>query len=185
MRKLKGLKAGGGLKGLGAKNTRLPTIPLYSAPIGEKDTDPLVMQIWQTMGGRERDYKLAQQIATLQTTKLPDATTPELIVYLWLQARGYEFEFQVQVNGGRRDVGGSVVDFVVRAGKDWAIRVQGDYFHAGYEKEASDQLRKQQMIGSYAGKYQIDGVIDVQESDLYRDRDTVMLLALSGYQLPR
>jgi hypothetical protein len=185
VRKLKGLPSGGGLKGLGPKNTRLPVIPLYSGVLGEKDTDPLVMQIWQTMGGRERDYKMAQQIATLQTTKLPDATTPELIVYLWLQQRGYEFEFQVQVNGGRRDVGGSVIDFVVRAGKDWALRIQGSFWHTGYEKEASDNLRKQQIIGSYAGKYQIDGVVDVQEEDLYKDRETVLTLALSGYQLPR
>jgi hypothetical protein len=142
------------------------------------------MQIWQTLGGRERDYKLAQQCATLKET-LPDATTPELVVYLWLKQKGYRFEFQVQVNGGRRDVGGSVVDFVVQAGKTWAWRVQGVYFHTGYEKEGSDELRKRLLVGAYAGQYQIDGVVDLWEDDIYQDRETVLSQAVAGYQLPR
>lgn len=184
MRSLKGLKGADGLKGLGPKNTRLPAIPLYSGSLGEKSTDPLVMQIWQTLGGRERDYKLAQQCATLKET-LPDATTLELVIYLWLKQKGYRFEYQVQVNGGRRNVGGSVVDFVVNAGKTWAIRSQGDYWHGSYEQQAADALRKKFLVGGFAGQYQIDGVVDVYESDVYADRETVLSQAVAGYQLPR
>lgn len=184
MRKLKPLKGAEGLPGLGPKNTRLPTIALYSETLGDKDTDPLVMQIWQTLGGRERDYKLAQQAATLKTEKLPEATTLELVIFLWLKEKGYQFEYQVQVNGGRRDVGGSVVDFVVRSGRNWAIRAQGDYYHSSYEQQGLDDMRKKLLIGAYAGQYQIDGVVDVWEGSVYADRETVMSQAVAGYQLP-
>lgn len=183
MRSLKGLKGADGLKGLGPKNTRLPAIPLYSGSLGEKSTDPLVMQIWQTLGGRERDYKLAQQCATLKET-LPDATTLELVIYLWLKQKGYRFEYQVQVNGGRRNVGGSVVDFVVNAGKTWAWRAQGSYFHSGFEQVGLDEMRKKLLIGAYAGEYQIDGVVDLWENAVYADRETVLSQAIAGYQLP-
>lgn len=185
MRKLKGLKGSDGLKTLGRKNTRLPSIPLYSEPIGEKSEDPLVFEIWQVMGGKESQLKLARQAATLKRETLPDATTPELLVYLWLKERGYPFEFQVEVNGGRRNVGGSVVDFVVRSGKEWALRVHGDFYHASFEQQGLDELRRKLLVGAYAGEFQIDGVVDVYEGDIYRDRETVMTLAVTGYQLPR
>lgn len=184
MRGLTGLKTRKGLKGLGPSQTRLPALP---RPLGIElrvDEDPLVYEIWQVMGGRERDLKLARQCATLKRERLPDATTPELIVYIWLSERGYDFEFQVEVNGGRRDVGGSVVDFVVRAGKEWAIRVQGNYWHDQVEQGGLDELRKRLLVGAFVGKYQIDGVVDLWEDDLYRDRETVMTMALAGFQLP-
>lgn len=184
MRRLKGLSSLGNLKGLGpTAETRLPAIPLYAGPIGEKDEDPIVFDIWQTMGGRERDLKMARACAKLKQ-RLPQATTPELIVYVWLQERAIDFAYQVQVNGGRASTGGSVVDFVVRSGREFAWRVQGSYWHARPEQMALDDVRKQFIIGAYAGKYQIDGVVDVWESDIYQDRDNVLNLALAGYQLP-
>lgn len=164
---------------------RLPAIPLYAGPIGEKSEDPLVFEIWQVMGGKERDLKMARQCATLKRERLPDATTPELITYVWLKERAYEFEFQVEAAGGRRDTGGSVIDFVVRVGKTWAWRIQGSYHHASYEQQGLDEIRKKNLIGAYAGKYQIDGVVDIWEHIIYQDRENVFSMALAGYQLPR
>ena len=180
--KLKPLAALKKLKPLGPE-TKLPTIPIYGGVIGEKDEDPLVFEIWQVMGGKERDRKFAKKCATLKQ-RLPAATTPELITYVWLTERAIDFQFQVEAAGGRSQTGGSVIDFVVRYGKDWAIRVQGDYYHNRQEQVGLDEIRKKNLIGSYAGKYQIDGVVDVWESDIYQDRDNVLNLALSGYQLP-
>jgi len=180
--KLKGLSSLKKLKPLGPE-TKLPTIPIYGGTIGEKDEDPLVFEIWQVMGGKEKDRKFAKKCATLKQ-RLPAATTPELITYVWLTERAIDFQFQVEAAGGRSTTGGSVIDFVVRYGKDWAIRVQGDYYHNRQEQVGLDEIRKKNLIGSYAGKYQIDGVVDVWESDIYQDRDNVLNLALSGYQLP-
>jgi len=136
------------------------------------------------MGGKERDLKVARQCATLKRDRLPDATTLELVIYVWLKERAYDFEFQVEAAGGRRDTGGSVIDFVVKAGKTWAIRAQGDYWHGRQEQIGLDELRKKNLIGSYVGKYQIDGVVDVWEGAVLQDRDTVLTMAVAGYQLP-
>ena len=180
--KLKGLSSLKKLKPLGPE-TKLPVIPLYGGVIGEKSEDPLVFEIWQVMGGRERDLKMARQCATLKQ-RLPDATTPELITYVWLTERAIDFQFQVEAAGGRSTTGGSIIDFVVRYGKDWAIRTQGSYWHNRVEQIGLDEIRRKNIIGSYIGKYQIDGVVDTWEEDIYSDRDTVLSLAITGYQLP-
>jgi hypothetical protein len=182
---LKGLPKSKGLKGLGASNVRLPSIPLYAGPIGEKSEDPLVFEIWQVMGGKERDLKMARQCATLKRDRLPDATTPELITYVWLKERAYDFEFQVEAAGGRSSTGGSVIDFVVKSGKVWAWRIEGDFWHSRVEQVALDEIRKKNLIGAYVGSYQLDGVVDIWESSIYQDRDNVFSMALAGYQLPR
>lgn len=187
MRKLKGLKGGGGLKGLGPTNDKLPKLAAYQGSLTSDAVDPLVNQIWQSMGGKESQRKVAEQAATLKRTTLPQATTPELVVYLWLKSRGVDFDFQVEVNGGRSKTGGSVVDFVVREGKALALRIQGNFFHEKYEQVALDEMRKRLIIGSYAGQYQIDGVVDIWESRLQvspTETDNVLTMALAGYQLP-
>lgn len=184
MKRLKGLSKRKGLKGLGPTQTRLPSIPIGDPPSSGDPEDPLVYEIWQVMGGRERDRKLARQCATLKREKLPEATTPELIVYLWLSSQGVDFEFQVEANGGRRDVGGSIVDFMVRGSKEWAWRVQS-YWHQGWEQQGLDEVRRRLLIGSLVGEYQIDGVVDLWDTDIYRDRDMVLNMALAGVQLGR
>jgi len=182
---LKKLSKSKRLKGLGPSNARLPVIALYAGPIGEKSEDPLVFEIWQVMGGKERDLKMARQCATLKRDRLPDATTPELITYVWLKERAYDFEFQVEAAGGRRDTGGSVIDFVVKAGKTWAWRIEGKFWHSRPEQMALDEIRRKNLIGAYVGKFQLDGVVDIWEDIIYQDRDSVFSMALAGYQLPR
>lgn len=175
------------LKGLGASNTVLPEIPLYVGSLGDDAMDPLVYDIWQSMGGKESQLKTAEQAANLKRTTLPQATTPELVVYLWLKVQGYDFEYQVEVNGGRSHTGGSVVDFVVRSGKEWAWRIQGEYWHTGPEQAALDAIRKKFIIGGFAGRYQIDGVVDIWENRLKvspQETDSVLRQAAAGYQLP-
>ena len=175
------------LKGLGASNTVLPEIPLYVGSLGNDAMDPMVYDIWQSMGGKESQLKTAEQATALKRSTLPQATTPELVVYLWLKQHGYDFQYQVQVNGGRSHTGGSVVDFVVRSGKEWALRIEGEYWHSRPEQIALDELRKKFIVGSYAGEFQIDGVVDIWERYLKispQETDNVLRMALAGYQLP-
>ena len=80
-----------------------------------------------------------------------------------------------------------MVDFVVRSGKEWAWRIQGDYFHSKPEQVALDAIRKKFLVGAYAGQYQIDGVVDIWESRLKvspQETDNVLRQASVGYQLP-
>lgn len=144
--------------------------------------DPKAAAIWSEMGGKEKDRKIAEQAAKL-FLKLPKATTPELITYLWLQKQGIPFDYQVVAQGGRSKTGGSVVDFLVRPGKVWAWRIQGHYFHGAAEKRARDDIARRLLVGAYALGYQIDGVVDIWDYAIYQDRETVFTLAMVGVQI--
>lgn len=169
------------LKGFGKRRGRAPELL-----IGEKQDydqeDPLVKQIWATMGGRNRDLKVARQAAKLKQ-KLPLATTPELLVYLWLQQKGISFEFQVEAQGGRQDHGGSVVDFLVHMGRTLAWRIQGVYWHNLSQSEWNDKVRRKLLEGSLIMGYQIDAVVDVWEMRIYNDRENTLTLAIAGIEL--
>lgn len=182
MKALKGLGNLGKLKGLGPSNSQLPVIEDAAPKLDVGQEDPLVEEIWRIMGGKGKDLKVARQAAKLQQS-LPYATTPELLVYLWLKEKGIPFEFQAQANGGRRKTGGSVIDFLCRPGKVWAVRVQGTYWHGLTQQQILDEIRRRLLIGQYVMGYQIDGVVDVWEHRIYQDREGVMTLAMAGVQL--
>lgn len=179
--RLKGLAGLTKLKGLGG-SSQLPTLedPTPKREVGRED--PLVEEIWRIMGGRGSDLKLARQCAKLQL-RLPYATTPELIVYLWLKEKGIPFDFQAEANGGRASTGGSVIDFLARPGPVWAIRVQGTWWHGQPEQERLDEIRKRLLIGAFVMGFQVDGVVDVWEHAIYQDRENVLTLAMAGIQI--
>jgi len=169
------------LKGFGPKRGRRPELL-----IGEKQDynqeDPLVKQIWATMGGRNRDLKAARQAAKLKQ-KLPLATTPELLTYLWLQQKGVPFEFQVPAQGGRHNHGGSVVDFLVHMGRNLAFRIQGTYWHNLSQSEWNDKVRRRLLEGALVMGYQVDAVVDIWEHRLYQDRENTLTMALAAIEL--
>ena len=179
--KLKGLTGLNRLKGLGPSNSQLPTLADDRPKLDVGREDPLVAEIWRVMGGRNKDLKAARQAAKLQE-KLPYATTPELLTYLWLKEKGVNFEFQAEAAGGRARHGGSVVDFLVLFGGTWAWRVQG-YYHTRPEQKALDDARKRALLQEGVLGYQLDGVVDIWEMQIYQDRETVLTLALSGVQI--
>ncbi len=58
---------------------------------------------------------------------------------------GWEFQYQVSVNGGRNLRGGQVIDFLVEtAPKQTALYIQGDYWHG------SAQQTKDELLQAYA-----------------------------------
>jgi hypothetical protein len=182
MKRLKGLGGLGKLKGLGPTNAQLPTLEDDVPRLDLGQEDPAVEEIWRVMGGRNRDLKLARQAATLQQ-RLPYATTPELVTYLWLKEKGVNFEFQAEANGGRRQTGGSVIDFLVHTGNNWAWRIQGTFWHNLTEQQHLDEVRRKLLEGATVMGYQIDGVVDIWEHRLYQDREQVLTLALAGIQV--
>lgn len=94
---------------------------------------------------------------------MPDtilATEPERIVLAWLDKRGIvDYEFQSSQLGGRFELGGSIVDFLI-PDLSLAWRVQGGYWHQGVEKSATDSVQRE-LLESQGWT-----VVDIWESDL-------------------
>lgn len=79
---------------------------------------------------------------------------------------GRDWGFQIAINGGRRQAGGSVVDFVLYlVGEIVGIRLVSQRFHinAGPEKQAYDEAQARGLSRSMTVK-------DVYEGDIIRDR---------------
>jgi hypothetical protein len=79
-------------------------------------------------------------------------TLPERIVFKALLIRGMkpgrDFDFQSSLDGGRKELGGMVVDFIIYTLPPIALRIQGDYFHglpAAILKDAKQRSRLEQL----------------------------------------
>ncbi len=69
------------------------------------------------------------------------ASLPERIMYKALMQRRIPFDFQSSMQGGRAQLGGMVVDFLL-LDRRAVIRVQGDYWHSGVAEMARDEVQK-------------------------------------------
>jgi hypothetical protein len=98
-----------------------------------------------------------------QQARIPaSATLPEQMVGLALAWLDLPAEAQISEDGGRKRLGGSVVDWKVALGGQMVIiRVQGDYWHSLPDRKLKDlvQLERLQRM-----KYL---VCDMWESELY------------------
>jgi hypothetical protein len=118
---------------------------------------------------------------------MPNASLPELILYLELARRNMMFEYQVEIYGGRGTRGGLIPDFLVKqGGEGYAIEVQGEYWHGGAEKEEKDRADTFRMLGANVSGVKIKHVATVWENDLYPDKqykEFVVTNALAGISM--
>ena len=102
----------------------------------------------------------------------------EIIVYRWLVKHKIDFQFQTSFMGGFFNLGGSVVDFIIKDG-NIALRVMGEYFHQTVEAQGRDQLQRELL--SALGFL----VVDVWGLDLENRLDETMYKAINGEEMPR
>jgi hypothetical protein len=89
---------------------------------------------------------------------------PERIVWKWLQDKKYLFQLQQAEFGGRGQLGGTAIDFVVfgLAAMPVALRVQGTYWHRPFsDRKAKDDVQAARLrLAGYL-------VVDLWEQDIY------------------
>lgn len=106
---------------------------------------------------------------------------PEWWVYWWLWKRrglepGVDFQYQGQVEGGRRQPGGLVPDFVIYGGvRPIAVNVQGLYWHLGTAAHLAATRREEAQYLAAGYDY-----VPVYEDDLRDHLEHVMSEALAG-----
>ena len=106
------------------------------------------------------------------------ATDLERIVYNFLIRRNIPFDFQTSLRGGFYQLGGAVVDFILRE-NNIALRVFGEYWHRGIIKEGSDTIQREML--SELGYT----VVDLWASDLENRPEQTLRLALQGQEMLR
>lgn len=128
---------------------------------------------------------LARRVAKLKS-KYPDGSLPELVVMDWLDSRSVDYDYQVNVFGGRARKGGQVLDFIVSAGigRVWAWRVQGFYYHSQAPRSDLDAFQKASLKGASLNGRTIQEVVDLEEAHLLSDnlRDSTLQWAMAGLE---
>lgn len=160
---------------------KFKTLPVLKPPSLD-GTDPELTALIKRVGG---DRNIAKRIMRL-AEQFPAASVPELIVYTWLQKEGLNFDFQVELYGGRRFEGGLLPDFVVYQDRTHATawQIQGSYWHSIARKGFHDQTSQWRMLGQVVNGATIGKVIEIWENDLYMGRHVQTLFyALAGISM--
>lgn len=149
--------------------------------------DPDVQEVLQRIDSQKpEDVAMAKRVVNLKRTQFHNAPYTELITHDWFTQKGVQFAYQVPLNGGRTTRAGQVLDFAVFGGGSvTALAVQGDYWHSKPAVAQSDELDKISGLGQYVNGQRITKYLGVWESRIYKDRDTVLTLAMVGIELPR
>lgn len=91
----------------------------------------------------------------------------ERIVYKELLRRKISFDFQSSMQGGRQELGGIVVDFIIFH-LNVAMRVQGTIWHTGAEAVARDEIHRALLENQ---GYHVWDIWDwqIHDKDLFED----------------
>jgi hypothetical protein len=150
---------------------------------GEKEPEAFKPESFVVEAEDDRPDQLKQWEKTLEDPKLakkawdlfikwPEATLPELILWMELKERNVVFDYQVAILGGTRKRGGLIPDFLVkRGGEGLAIEVNGSYWHEGAEKQEKDRADALRMKGVLVNGVRIKQVVTVWDVDLYPSKD--------------
>ncbi len=137
------------------------------------------------------DEGLARRVLKLRAKyyKTTSGTIPELIVMDWLDRKGYKYEFQKWLLGGRAIHGGQVVDFAVDMGvRVVVIEVQGTYYHTMPGKEQFDEAERLALASiTIWGKPVV--LVELWDTKLIttikQRRENALQMAVSGTEVGR
>lgn len=183
MKKLAPLKGVMGLVGIDGKRIRKRKQEFF---------EPLLQDSKRLYSEKEADIarlvgsqRIARKVIALMR-QYPNGTLPELLVMDWLNDVGEEYVYQAPLNGGRSVKGGLVADFLVPVGAGWACWfIQGDYWHTKVgtiEKNTVDKTVA--LAQEYAGR-KVESALELWEGRLYKQRDYICQMAMSGIEVGR
>lgn len=128
------------------------------------ETEAKRQKSWERSVGEERAAK------AMQMTR---GTLPERLAEVWLRSQGVDYEAQVNLEFARPD-------FVLKRvcpGGAGVWRIQGDYWHSGPARVASDAVQKDALLRADWDGMRIMAVADIWEKDIY-ESDAVFERAL-------
>lgn len=184
IRKLPSLRKPPAIKKI-RKTKRLPSpARIRDEPLTADMSDKERRAYYNTCGEPEERKKIVDRFSALLETE-PAMTYPEAIVYWMLEKRGLKFYYQTSYEGGRTELGGLVVDFLVDVGGiGVALQVQGNFWHNKPEQRERDLLVNERVVGMRYADMVIDVVVELWESKLMScEREETMDAALLGIEM--
>jgi hypothetical protein len=165
------------------KTRKLKAPPRPRAEAITADLSPqLKRAYYNTCGSPEERKEIVDRFGELLEEE-PNITYPEAIFW-WLleKLKREEFDYQSSIFGGRTELGGLVVDFLVDMGGYYvAVLVNGNYWHNKPEQRERDFLTKESVIGQTWQGSPILYAVEIWESKLLScDRFDTAVRTLRG-----
>lgn len=114
-------------------------------------------------------------MARTQVVQGKAASDIEYRVSVSLTKYNWDFEFQVQVMGGRRRRGGQVIDFMVQTlPNPTPLYVQGDYYH-GSRQADRDKLAQRMLTSIMDGSINQPIIVYGNELETQEESDDTIL----------
>jgi hypothetical protein len=160
--------------------------PVRPEPITAEMPDRIKRAYYALCGEDDRRAELAWRFSKLLADN-PAMTLPEALFYILLEERKISFSYQSAFDGGRAELGGVVVDFVLRMGSyAIAVLVNGDYWHTLPQQIVRDAETKEQVLGQFFEDLVIGQALEIWESTLLScDRERAVDLLLQGVEVGR
>lgn len=118
----------------------------------------------------------------LQANEFPSMTLPEAIFYYLCQKYQVEFLYQEQFSGGRKEIGGAVIDFLL---PDYGVvvYVNGAWWHSKLEVVERDLAATIAVVGEVVSGVKITAAVRVSDLKLQSlERDDIFKLAVAGIE---
>ncbi len=112
----------------------------------------------------------------------PQASLPEFIVWEFLtrtkkQVEGVDFLYQDPFSGGRTEIGGFILDFLIIA-TQYAWRIQGERFHLFFPQDRARDILAREVLEGRGIR-----VLDLFENDILGRPTFVLELAWNGQEV--
>lgn len=178
-----------GVSGVG-RIKRIPAIqppPVARIESPTAEMEPRIKRAYYSLcGEQEERARLANRLAR-ELRNYPAITLPEAIMMQLLEDRHLAYSYQSAFDGGRQELGGLVVDFVVlQAGTAIAVLVNGDYWHSLPAQRERDLETKEQVLGQEFQGNVITHGLEIWESTLLGcNRERAVELLLVGIEVGR
>lgn len=167
----------------GARRIKTPVKPVtIRNESATADLNPRERRAYYAICGDEETRREIIMRFRALLEKFSAMTLPEAIYYFELEKRKITFDYQSAMGGGRTELGGAVVDFILDMGSHAVgILVNGNYWHSNPVQRARDFETKEVVTGQFWQGKIISVVIDVWESKLLScDRGNAVDRSLFG-----
>lgn len=168
------------------KVKKLPPPPKIRNEPLTADLEPrLKRAYYNTCGEPEERKEIVDRFGQLLEQE-PNITYPEAIFWYTLEKLNVEeFSYQSALFGGRAELGGLVVDFIVNVGGfNVAVLVNGNWWHNRPVQRERDFLTKESVIGQTWQGVPILYAVEIWESKLLScDRTDAVIRALRGEEV--
>lgn len=159
---------------------------IRNEPLTAEMSDKEKRAYYNLCGEPEERKKIVDRFSELLETE-PAITLPEAILYYELEKRKRQFFYQTSLEGGRTELGGMVVDFIIDfGGTGLGVLVNGDFWHSKPEQRMRDLETRIRVIGMEYQGLIITDCLEIWESVLMSCmRDEAISALLQGIEWGR